>query len=529
MQDRDGTVLYANLPAARLAGFATADEMMRAPLSDFPRRFEIFDEHGAPVPYARLPGRVALETGAGASLLLQVRARATGATWWTEIRSEPVRDEGGVAGVVNIWRDVTEQRRREASLQFIADAGAVLGGSLDYEKTLAELARVIVPALADWCSVDIVGDGGQVRSLAVAHADPAKVALARSVNDRWPPDPAQSGVHRVIRTGQPELHPDISDEALARSARDRDHLHVLRMLGLRSAMVIPLAARGQVFGAITLIAAESGRRYDERDLAFALDLGRRAAVAVDNARLYREAREAIGVRDDFLSIAGHELRTPLTAMLLQVHGLGLLAERGELARDPARFAQRLGKIAEQGARLEHLVDDLLDVSRIAAGRLALERRPVDLHDVVTQVVERFADDASAASSPIELRSDGVDGADRALVGAWDPHRLDQVVTNLISNAVKYGRGAPIEIEVSRQDGAARLVVRDRGIGVAPDDQARIFGRFERAVSDRNYGGLGLGLWITAQIVEAHGGRIAVQSAPGEGAEFTVLLPLDPPT
>jgi PAS domain S-box-containing protein len=231
----------------------------------------------------------------------------------------------------------------------------------------------------------------------------------------------------------------------------------------------------------------------------------------------RAAQEAVAIRDEFLSIAGHELKTPLTALLFHAESL----QRNALAIPPTEVADRATKMVRNAQRLARLVEELLDVSRIAAGRLTLEREQVDLSGLVSELTARIRDAAERAGSPIQL------DASRPAVGHWDRLRVEQVVENLLTNAVKYGRGKPIEVTVEPRERLARLVVRDHGFGIAPADQARIFERFERAVSSRHYGGLGLGLWIARQIVEAHGGRIRVASRPDDGAAFTVDLPLSP--
>ncbi len=236
---------------------------------------------------------------------------------------------------------------------------------------------------------------------------------------------------------------------------------------------------------------------------------------------FLEAREAVRVRDDFLSMASHELKTPLAALLVQVQLMlrqtgpdtGL---HGEQASRP-----RLERIRRLLQRVNTLVDGLLDVSRITTGRLRLDREPVDLAHVVDEVVARVADDSVRAACELTVEHDG------PAIGQWDPMRVDQVVTNLLSNALKYGAGKPIKVSVGASAGQAHLVVRDHGIGISPTDQQRIFQRFERAVSGRNYGGLGLGLWIVRTVVEAHGGAVHVDSHPGEGSEFTVDLPQVP--
>ncbi len=233
------------------------------------------------------------------------------------------------------------------------------------------------------------------------------------------------------------------------------------------------------------------------------------------ARRLREAQLAIQLRDEFLAIAGHELRTPLSALLLQVQGLA----RSTRVED-VKVKERLEKAAASGMRLERLIGQMLDVSRMTAGRLRLDPEPTRLDALIREVVDRFAELAADSNSPVTLRLDPVSGV-------WDRSRMEQVIINLLSNALKYGRGKPIEIE-ARSDGSDAMVrVTDHGIGIAAEDQKKIFERFERARDTREYGGFGLGLWIARSIVESSGGRIAVESEPGKGATFTVHLPLHP--
>lgn len=433
----------------------------------------------------------------------------------------PIRGaDGSVLGAVLVFRDVTEQRRQEVAAQFVAQASAVLAEDLDYETTMKRIAKLAVPDLADWCGVDLPQDGKLV-SVAVEHKDPARIELARRLRDKYPPElDAPTGAPNVLRTGRAELYRDIPDELLvAASHGDEERLRASRALGLRSAIIVPLPARGRVLGTLTLVYAESGRRYDAADLALAEDIGRRAGLALDNALLYKEAMQAINVRDDFMSVAGHELKTPLGAALLQ---LQLLTRTTKDGVDPARLVERAEKAIKNLSRLGVLINELLDVSRITAGRLVLVREDVDLAALVGEVLGRHGDQLARAGCEVELTSAP------ALVGSWDRTRVEQVFGNLLTNAIKYGQGKPIHVAVSRANGAARLIVRDRGIGIAPEDQARVFERFERAVSSQKFGGLGLGLWISRQIVEAHGGSIRVHSAPGEGATFEVELPLRAP-
>jgi signal transduction histidine kinase len=408
-------------------------------------------------------------------------------------------------------------RRREETMRFFAEASAVLSSSLDYEAAFDKLAQLVVPTFADWCAVEVKEDN-HLRLVAVAHANPAKIELARELRRRYPPDEqAASGAAQVIRSGQAELYAEISDEMLARSARDDEHLRAARDLGLRSAVVVPLVGRGAPLGALTLVWAESDHRYGDDDLRVMEELGRRAGYALENARLYGETQSAVRLRDEFISIASHELKTPLTSMQLQISGIRRAAA-SPARLDVGKLARRVDAIDKQVGRLTELVDGLLDVSRAAAGRLRLNFEDIDLAEVVRVVAERFAAELGAARSELDLE------VPASILGRWDRLRLDDIVTNLLGNAVKYGAGRPIRLAARLDGDVAVIEVRDHGIGIPPGDQQRIFERFARAVSSEHYGGFGLGLWIVHVLVQAMGGSVEVESVVGEGALFTVKLP-----
>jgi len=515
--DASGRFVFANEAAARLLGFADARALTALARGDIFGRWQVLDESGAPIPVDELPASQALR-GAAAERELHLRSRSGLDDRWLHFAATPVaRDDGHVALIACVFHDVTEARRLADGQRFLAEASTVLGSSLDYATTLRTVAQLAVPRLADWCAVDMKTEDGFSR-LAVAHVDPKKVELALEIERRWPtPRSSPSGVPHVLATGKPELYAEIPDEMLVAGSIDAEHLAVARALGLRSAMLVPILGARGTFGAITFVSAESGRRYGAADLSLASELAARAALAIDNALLYGDAQAAVRLRDDFLSIAGHELRTPLTALQLQLQGLVRNAKKPVLPA-AADLVDRLEKACGHVGRLERLISELLDVGRITTGRMAMHAEEMDLAALAREVVERFGDDSARAHAPITL------AAPAPVVGRWDRLRVDQVLTNLVGNAIKYGAGKPIDVEIARHDGRAVVRVRDRGIGIGAADQERIFGRFERAVSERHFGGLGLGLWIVRQIVEAHGGSITVRSAPGEETLFTVELP-----
>jgi PAS domain S-box-containing protein len=289
-QGPDGSLVYANEAAVRVLGFPSAEALLAAPLEQIMARWILLTPEGEPQPLAELPGRRALMGEEPKDLLVQFIDRESGERRWSRIKAKPVRDaDGSVRLAINITEDVTELKQVEQSQRFLADASRALADSLEYESTLTAIAHLAVPGVADWCAVDLVAEvPGQLDRVAVAHVDPGKVIWAREIAERYPADPrADRGAHQVLRTGKSQLWADIPEALIAEAAQDEEHLRLIRTLGMTSAMMVPMRVRDRVFGVISFVSAESGRRYGEADLRLAEDLALRAGTAVENARLYR--------------------------------------------------------------------------------------------------------------------------------------------------------------------------------------------------------------------------------------------------
>ena len=393
------------------------------------------------------------------------------------------------------------------------------------------MARLAVPHVADWCVVDITEPDGSIRRLAVAHADPARVELGWTLGEDYPPRPSdEEGVSAVLRTGQSEVVLMIEPSQIDRQARSARHRDLLRSLKLTSSIAAPLVARGRTIGVISFAMAESGRTYSSSDLPVVEDLARRAALAVDNARLYREAQQARAeaeaanrAKDRFLAVLGHELRTPLTPVL---------AEVSAMLDDPSTppLFRSVLEMTRRNVELEaRLIDDLLDLSRIARGKLQLRREPVDLHTLIVQALAICQPGITEAQLTV---STGLD-ATRHHVEA-DPAKLQQILWNLVKNATKFTPpGGVITVRTTdAAEGRIAVQITDTGAGIDREALQRIFAPFDQGDPSitRRFGGLGLGLAIGRSLAEAHDGRLRAESAgSGLGATFTLDLPtIDPP-
>lgn len=416
-----------------------------------------------------------------------------------------------------------EEAAAHARLQILVETSKRFADAAqELPQVLKTICREVAQRLTESCTLTLLNAEGTHLELAETfHLEPEAEEAARVLLGRAPIPVGETSLGRVAATGEPLLIPVVPHESLAASTRPEYREH-LRRFPVGSLLIVPLKVGERIIGALTVSRRPGLPPYNLKDQQLLEELAERAAIAVENARLTQRLQQAVRLRDDFLSVAGHELRTPLAALQLQVEGLLRQLEKGAMGPVPPRLVERLARARTQVLRLEVLIAGLLDVSRIAGGKLVLQSEEVELTALLSEVIDRFSEHLSRAGCEVSVQ------AGERLVGRWDRVRLDQVFTNLVSNAAKYGAGKPIQIRIARENDHARIAVQDHGIGISPEDRRRIFGRFERAVPERNYGGLGLGLWISRQIVEALGGHIELESEVGAGSTFTVELPLEQP-
>ena len=479
---------------------------------------------------------------------------------WSEVRCYPLPQRG----VAVIWKDITEKKRAEERLHFLSRASAILSSSLDYRTTVSQVAQLLVPQLADWCGIQLLDERGELRQLAVAHTDPEKVKWAWELDKRYPVDmDAPVGVPNVLRTQKSELYSEIADEMLVAGAVDDEHLAILRELGMASVLIVPLLSRSGVIGVISLIAAESGRRYGAADQALVEELAERAGLAIDNSRLYtatadaraaielsraqleqvvaemrrtnddltektqlaeearRAAEEANRVKSDFLAHMSHELRTPLNA-IAGYADLMQLGIHGELTPHQSEDLERIKRA--QRLLLGH-INDVLNFAKVDAGHIHYEIRPFALRSVVSQL-DILVEPQMAARS---LQYDGGDIPESIMVCA-DEEKVRQILVNLLSNATKFTPpGGRISIRVASSEHTVRVDVTDTGMGIPADKLDTIFDPFvqlERTLSS-SHQGTGLGLAISRDLARGMAGQLTVTSTDGEGSTFSLVLPAWP--
>lgn len=435
--------------------------------------------------------------------------------------------DGRRIGVGALIEDITEQKRAEVAKSFLAELGTSLSQSLDYWATLQRLASLSVPELADWCAIDMLGEGE--RFSAFAHSDPQQAARAEQLQRRSPLLSARAGpIEGSLSSGRPLLITNVSQAVLDTIITDKAQLSLLHELRPGSCIIVPLSSDGEVAGAMILARNAERQAFTRADLSLAEEIARRAITTLENVRLYVAAQHsralaenAVRVRDAFFSIAAHELRTPLTTLLGRSQMLQRWLDQPAPANERSRRTIQI--IVAQAQRLNRMITALLDVSRIQTGRFSIDPTPMDLTDLARRVVDE-------SQLTIVDRTITLHTPDAPLAINGDEVRLEQMLQNLIGNAIKYSpNGGPIEVRLSRQDGQALLTVSDEGIGISEAAQRQLFRRFYRAENAEAYGisGMGIGLFVVKEIAELHGGEVSVRSAEGQGSAFSVRLPLKP--
>ena len=509
----DGTLLEANRSALEFAGI-DREEVVGRPFWDTPWW------RGYPELQERLRNAIA-EAAQGRFSRFEALHRAPdGRVATIDFSVRPVTDESGrVVLIVPEGRDITERKRAENRQQFLAEAGGLLATIGAEHDLLSKIAKLAVRFVADCCIVDVVEDEG-VRRLEVAHAAADRPWFA-DVLARIPLDQTRPHlVWSVLETRKPVLMSDVPPGFMESVAQSEEHLRALLALELRSLMAVPLLVLGRILGVLLFISSRADRRYEAEDLRVAMELAQRVALAVENARLYRTAQDAIEGREEVLRVVAHDLRTPLSTALMAATAI-LRVCRAE--NDAGKAAHKLAAtISRSLDRASRLIRDLLDVARMERGGFAVERTALPPGEILMEVAEMFASPASDRS--LELETKVPEELPPVFV---DRERILQVLSNLVDNAVKFTPpGGRVRIEAERRNDEVCFSVSDTGPGILHEHLPRVFDRFWQArQADRR--GTGLGLPIARRLVEAHGGRIWAESTPGQGSTFHFTVPIAP--
>ncbi|HLL82428.1 MAG TPA: ATP-binding protein [Longimicrobium sp.] len=519
---RHGVLLECNDAMARMYGFQRAAELVGTRLVDF-----LPPADPANVEYLR----TFLDTG---HRLRDAETRELDRDGNERVFANnlvAIQEGGTIPRVWGTQRDITEQKRLEAQLiaarreaerarqrtDLLNEAGAILASTLDFDATLAAVARLAVPVFAEACIVDVVDAQGEVARVEAIHLDPTKQALLRELRRRYPPRPGDPDpTLEAIATRRPVTVRDVPDETLRASARNEQHLRLLRAVRPRSGIVVPMLARGEALGALTFV-RYGGEEYAAADVPFAQELARRAALALDHSRLYREALAANQAKADFLATMSHELRTPLNAVL----GYAELLLMGIPVPVAPESQEHVHRIRRATRHLISIIEEILVFSRMEAGRETLALAPVELAELVREV----AAIAEPLAGDKRIRFRTCEPPEGEVV--TDGRKLRQILINLLGNAVKFTDRGEVSFLVEREPGEVRFRVADTGVGIAPEYLEQIWEPF-RQVQDpmtRTAGGTGLGLSVSRHLARLLGAELTVKSVPGEGSAFTLRLPV----
>ncbi|HUR81772.1 MAG TPA: ATP-binding protein [Thermoanaerobaculia bacterium] len=521
--DGDGRSVFSNPAGQRLLGKTDVG----VPIFQQAEIYRLRDEHGRVLDPQELPAARALSTGHAVQDVTVLIAREGAERVAVSMSATPLREEGRTSGVVVTFRDITERRALEEQMQvqaeraqILADAGAFFSSNIDPTWVTQAIAERVAEVLGDWSAVILrTSDSKELRVAAIYHRDMSSLGLAWSYIYRQPLVVGEGIIGQVVATGYPSMMNDIRPTV---DVANPGTYHS-SPAKLASLLVLPLRTRREMIGALVIAANDPERSMSDDKLPLAEVLAERAALAIENAKLYTEQVEArrkvedlSRLKDEFLSIASHELRTPVTSIKGYTQLAKMLIKEGDLTTSE----EYLDIALDQIDRMSRLILELLDVSRIETGRLEIRREAIAWPQFVRDVVHRH-------HTAVSDRRFHVSVPDAGKVVTGDRDRLEQVLGNLLENAVKYSPdGSDVTVTVEDRGDALVTAVCDRGIGIPADELAQVFERFHRGrqVSSTNYGGLGLGLYITKQIIERHGGSIWVESKEGHGTTFFFSLP-----
>jgi PAS domain S-box-containing protein len=441
---------------------------------------------------------------------------------WHLIRVQPELAWNGneIRSWLGTATDIEDRKKMEDSQRLLSEAGEILVSSLDPSLIFESIAKLLVPSLADWCSFDVMNEMEDVENLLVYHRDPQKIAHAKALYRLYSTHPnSEEDTLKVLASGKAQVYKSPGLKISKDIDLTKHQLAMVDELSDTTFMIIPLIAHGHSLGTLTFASYGFGRKYDKDYVALGEELGRRVALAFENAKLYRFSQKAIEVRNDFLSIASHELNTPITSVKLQLQMVKRSLTKANNHFPVERFQKSIDTSVRQVDRLVNLVQVLLDVSRIQSGQFNFSFEAVNVMDLVRDVYERHKELLKTTSCTLNIKNI------QKIEVEWDKTRIEQVLTNLINNAIKYAPGK-IDINIVNDDenNSVKISVQDQGKGIPEDKINNIFERFSRGHSAESVSGLGLGLYIVKQIVEGHNGKIEITSVINQGSCFTLTLP-----
>ena len=518
--DKNRTIRFANQAAAKMAGVGSASELLGQSYLEILKQHQIFNEDGSIALPSEFPSEIAFRQHKETRDKIYAQIDPRGVHYWLSITSFPLADSSGENSFVAvIYRDITEKKIHEDRLRFLIESSKILSITTDLDVRLSEKARLLVPTLADWVTINLLTPGGTLIRKAVVHRDSERIPLVERFA-ALAADHAQSregGIYRVATSQKTEFYPFVGD--MPSTSYNDEQRRLSAILRPCSAIITPIQTVDRMFGVLSLAyTAESGRHYSQEDVEFVEEYGHHLGFTIENTLLYEEIAKRDAAKDVFLATLSHELRNPLAPIKSSLELLNLKNKNAEIRPE-------LSVIEHQFEQMEKLLRDLLDVTRLTLGKLQLEKAPIDLSALVRVCAETnrkaIEEDGLALSVAVPRESVWIDG---------DSVRIEQVLVNLIHNAAKFTpRGGTISVSLEEEAGRAVLSVADTGIGIGKADLEKVFERYfqsERRAPNK-HSGLGMGLVLVQEIVRLHDGSVEARSeGEGEGSTFTIRLPLD---